>query len=420
MRRAKFALLVLAVLVNLSFAAACGGGGGTDTVSPSPSVSPSVSPTGSTSPSPSPTGTLPPLAVTGVAPLDAAVNVATFVQVSITFNKAMSTTATQDAFSLEGPDGAIEGMFYWLTGDTVMTFTPLSVLASGATYTVAVSTAATASDGIETLSPAFSSSFQTIAADQVSPTVVSSTPANLAGSIDVSSNIVLEFSEAMTRATVEGAFSLREVGSTSVITGAFSWSTDSKTVTFNPASNMGFAKNMMVALAVEAQSAGGIPLQAPYSSFFTTADDPANPPSVTFVFPTDQMTDLPTNIQVIVRFSQEMNKTATQGAFSLTPEDGVPLEGLFLWVSNTDMTFQPAERLLPGTTCYIVITTDAVSASGVHIATTFNSVFVTGTGSATHTAVPTMGTLEATVLDAPPFGTLWQVTAGAAAAIDDA
>jgi serine protease AprX len=73
------------------------------------------------------------------------------------------------------------------------------------------------------------------------------------------------------------------------------------------------------------------------------------PPSVTSLSPADGAASVVTSTSISVSFSEAMNTSATQGAFSLVNVGGTSLiSGTFSWSGNT-MTFTPSLLLLGGT-----------------------------------------------------------------------
>ncbi len=57
----------------------------------------------------------------------------------LTFNQPMDPASVEAAFSLRGDSGPLEGVFEWNENQTVMTFTPSSLLARGTSYTLTLS-----------------------------------------------------------------------------------------------------------------------------------------------------------------------------------------------------------------------------------------------------------------------------------------
>jgi hypothetical protein len=74
--------------------------------------------------------------------------------------------------------------------------------------------------------------------DSTAPTIASFTPANGASQVDRNSLIQVNWSEAMNKATTEGAFGVRGAGGP-WLAGTITWSTDAKQMTFHPGGTLG-------------------------------------------------------------------------------------------------------------------------------------------------------------------------------------
>ena len=110
----------------------------------------------------------------------------------------------------------------------------------------------------------------------VAPTIVDTTPANASRGVRSDQSIVVVFSQPMNHALTEAGFDKQ-----SLPAGTFSWSADSKTMTYKPSSALLYAlgtapastqaRLYSYALSTNAQSAAGVPLAAAQTVGFTTA-----------------------------------------------------------------------------------------------------------------------------------------------------
>jgi hypothetical protein len=110
----------------------------------------------------------------------------------------------------------------------------------------------------------------------LAPTIVDSMPANQASGVRSDQKIVVVFSEPMNQSATQAAFDKQ-----SLPAGSFSWSLDSKTMTYTPSSPLAYAtgtapsttqaKLYSYQLTTNARSAAGVPLTAPQTIGFTTA-----------------------------------------------------------------------------------------------------------------------------------------------------
>lgn len=86
--------------------------------------------------------------------------------------------------------------------------------------------------------------------------------------------MVLQFDETMDRASVEAGFSLMyTVPSPTPAAGVFSWSTDNKTMTFNPNVAMEYLRVYTITLLATATDTSSVPLEQTYTATFTTVRD---------------------------------------------------------------------------------------------------------------------------------------------------
>jgi hypothetical protein len=197
------------------------------------------------------------LSVVSCSPTGTSVSVASTIAVS--FNNPMSQTATQGALSISPK---VSGTFGWSTDSKTLTFTPTTSLTNNTAYTVTVSTAATEADG-RTLGAAYQWSFTTAPV----LTVVSNSPTGT--NVAVASVATVSFSNSMSQTVTQGAFSISpNVG------GAFSWSSDGKTLTFTPTASLTNNTAYTVTVSTAATDQYGTNLGAAYSWGFTTVLPP--------------------------------------------------------------------------------------------------------------------------------------------------
>ena len=91
----------------------------------------------------------------------------------------------------------------------------------------------------------------------------------------------------------------------------------------------------------------------------------ANPPSINFVRPAEDATEVQPNPVIVVAFDRSMDKPSTQAAFSLKrTSDGAPVSGAFGWYGPGTLLFQPDAPLAPGTQYTATVTTAAKDLAG--------------------------------------------------------
>ena len=88
-------------------------------------------------------------------------------------------------------------------------------------------------------------------------------------------------------------------------------------------------------------------------------------PTVNFVRPAEDATEVLPNAVVVVAFDKAMNKSSAQGAFSLErTSDGAPVSGTFGWYGAGVLLFKPSADLAPGTQYTASVSTAAEDLAG--------------------------------------------------------
>jgi hypothetical protein len=97
-------------------------------------------------------------------------------------------------------------------------------------------------------------------------------------------------------------------------------------------------------------------------SFWTSPD---GPPTVLSTNPSDGASDASTSVKVRITFSEPMEKTSTEGAFTLADADDAEVTGTaVLSTDGMTLTFTPGGRLLEETTYTATLTTAATGLDG--------------------------------------------------------
>ena len=198
--------------------------------------------------------TTPPM-VTGDTPIGTNVPINT--KITVTFSEAMNKTSAQSAFSTLP---STTGNYGW-SGENLMTYTPVSSLAAGATYTVNIGTGAKdlADNSLQSL---YSWQFTTASpSDMTPPTVIGSTPTGT--NVPANTQITVTFSESMNQTSVQSAFST--MPSTN---GSYSW--NGYTMTYTPNANFAYNTIYSATIGTGAKDLAGNSLTSPFSWQFTT------------------------------------------------------------------------------------------------------------------------------------------------------
>ncbi len=248
------------------------------------------------------------------------------------------------------------------------------------------------------------------------PTVTGTSPADGATDIAITSTASLTFSEGMDTTSTEGAFSI-----VPSVAGTFGWNTGNTVLTFTPSSDLAYSTTYTVTVGTGAQDAAGNPLASAASFGFTTAAAPdILAPTVTGTSPIDGATGVATTASVSVTFSEEMNTTSTEGAFSISPS----VSGTFGWNSgSTVLTFTPSDNLADATTYTVTVDTGAQDVAGNSLASTTSFNFTTGTPPGAPSGLIATGgdTVIDLIWQAPASGgtpTSYQLYRGASSPVD--
>lgn len=110
--------------------------------------------------------------------------------------------------------------------------------------------------------------------DATAPTVESVSPLDGATDVGVTTSVIVTFSEAMDESDTEDSFSLR-MDSTDVI-GTFSWSGNSRTMTFTPTNDLEESTTYQVIVSTVAEDAAGNHLDSAEQTSFTTEGEAAD------------------------------------------------------------------------------------------------------------------------------------------------
>ncbi|MGE5531291.1 MAG: Ig-like domain-containing protein [Bacteroidota bacterium] len=180
------------------------------------------------------------------------------------FDQPMDKALTQAAFLL-APNGTttpVPGYFAWV--DNEMKYYVQGALAPLTTYRVTVAATAQSATGVALGAP-FSWTFTT---NNV-PAIASWQPKP---SATLNPVVKLCFNQPMNSTLTEGAFSLKIAGSSTPVTGSFSWSGNE--LSFTPAGPLAPATTYRASVTTAAQSSGGTALGAAFSWDFRTSAAP--------------------------------------------------------------------------------------------------------------------------------------------------
>lgn len=233
--------------------------------------------------------------VQSTSPAAGATAVAATSAIELVFSSAMDKASVEAAF-VATP--AIACAWSWSNGDTIATCSPAAALVADTTYALTLSASARDENGAPLAAP-YAFSFTTGPVDASPPTVSGTSPADLAQGVLPATAIAVTFSEPVTQASAQGAFSIQAPSGHDA--GTFTWSADGRTMTFQPA--------------------------APFAAGDTVA-----------VRITTAVTDLAGNAMALqVEFSFQVAQTATVTLYATTSLDGVVWSTPLVVTGNTSL-----------------------------------------------------------------------------------
>jgi ice-binding like protein/Big-like domain-containing protein len=213
-------------------------------------------------------GAAPPT-VLSTTPLALAVDVPVSVKPTATFSQAMAAgSLSATTFTLKQGATAVSGAVTLDAATHVATFTPAAALANGLLYTATVTTGAKDSSGVA-LAANHSWTFTT-AALTAAPTVVSTTPLDLATNVSINARPTATFSQGMDPATV-GATTFAVTDGVNPVSGAVTLDGATNTATFTPAAPLRANVLYTATITTGAKNPGGTALAANHAWSFTTA-----------------------------------------------------------------------------------------------------------------------------------------------------
>ena len=363
----------------LGFSAAC------DRVSDLPALLlPSVSPS-SQRPS-----------VIASSPAQGATAASTGSEIYVEFDRDMDFESTRNAFIFSGSTSTA-GTLRW--AGRRLYYDLEDALVPGNTYTLKVASSAESSDGVALGIDYLV--FFSIGTATNAPTILSTTPANNGQGVAVTSTIVINFSRAMDRQSVENAFSISPSAA-----GSFSWGAGDTQLTYTPFANLSFATTYSVTISVGAKDTEGISLSTTNNFSFQVGTD-FTKPTVTDVREVGNVTalvDLQTGVYkdsaFSITFDEAMAFSASQSAFSLTRLDNsTTVSGVLTWNTTfTQLTFTPSSALEPSRQYRLQLTTGAQDLAGNALSAQLTRTFtVDNTAGAVNSNYLTVATMQKTV-----------------------
>ncbi len=273
--------------------------------------------------------------------------------VVIGFSEPMDTDSVNISITISS--GAVITAYNWNAQDDTVTLA-LANLTYTSMYVVNVNTTATDKSGIPMTSDYFFNfiTMTGVGPDTTPPEVVYSYPEDGATDIPIAVVLKVVFSEPMNTDSVE-AFGVVTI-SPGVGTTNYYW-THNDTVLELEFVSLVESTSYTVTVTTGAEDMEGNPMSTDFTLHFTTFAPGADTtrPVIWYTFPDDGETDISVNANLVIVFSEPMNKTSVQAAINIS---GVTPTG-FSWSGDTTVTV--ILPVLTYSTSYLVNITDTAA-----------------------------------------------------------
>ena len=330
---------------------------------------------------------LPPLAE--VVTPDATTGVKVDSEIVIVFTEPMKVGLAQVALSIEP---RLNGAYTWSDADSVLTFTPKVDLEYDTTYTLIVDGSAPDLAG-NGLAENYVFSF-TAESPPKSPLASVIEPLASIG-VGAGTDIVIGFTQSMNRSSTQSAVSI-----TPAVNGSFAWDSESKTLTFDPNSDLQNGTTYTLTIDDSATASDGVEMDGDYVFSFTVGSD-STPPMVTASYPVANATGVSKNATVSVTFydSSPMDIGLSQSAFAISPSTNGALSWSNPSATQHTLTFTPALPFIAGATYQVTVSTAARDVAGNSLAENYVFYFTVGGDTVPSQVVGTIPPLNATNVD---------------------
>lgn len=352
------------------------------------------------------TGDVDPPTVSSTSPPNGGAGVAINRTITATFSEEMqSSSLDTNTFTISDGSNNISGSVSY--NDTTATFTPSGNLSSYTAYTARITTDVKDFGG-NAMASLYTWSFMTTGdVDFTAPTVSSTSPANGAAGVDVSSIITAAFIEEMNATTITtDTFTVND--GSSYISGTVSYS--DSTATFTPSKNLPSYTTITARITTEVRDLVGNALASDYAWSFTTTGD-FTVPTIRSTSPLNGAAGVDVGSIITATFSEEMD-ASTITANTFTVNDGSSNISGTVSYGDKKATFTPSNNLAYSATYTATIFTGVMDSAENALSSPYTWSFTTElapivipttTPIATATPTPTpvvTGAIEVWVTDA--------------------
>ena len=256
----------------------------------------------------------------------------------------MSTVKKESCYLIKSGDNEqIGGSYTELEGQSgAILFYPEKVLNYSTLYTLHITEGVTDLKGLPLLTP-YTYSFTTGAGDSNPPTIIGIIPSSGSTGVFVNDKIVVTFSEAMDKLTVQNSFSIDPlIGYTP------SWDNENKRLTVTPTSSYTESAIYSIGMSTLAKDMSGNAMVNSFSSSFTVVSKAD--PMISYLEPGDKLeNNIAVTTPIVADFSEPINPlTVDESTFKLLEggSGGVLVHGEFEFLNNNSrVVFRPNASL---------------------------------------------------------------------------
>lgn len=315
-----------------------------------------------------------------VHPEDGATGVSVQTLVTVAFPVDLQASSVhRGTFNLVGPRGTpVSRSVDYDSGSRVVTLRPDQVLEANSIYQVVIQGVRPAEGDFTFQAATFTFGTGSDPATGA-PEVVAVTPVPDQANVNIATNVVVTFSEAMDQASVIRAFSV-----SGGVSGTISFDAAGKVLTFDPGANLPLSSELFVQISTLARDLEGVPLRASFSSSFQTPIRGSF--QLTNSVPADGATTASPGDLLRYTFSEPVDRTTVATNFRIFSNAlaiPTPVDGNFSYANNDQVVFFDPRPTLPtfvgfpgGSTVATTFTVDVSSAlSGLGLEREFRSSF---------------------------------------------
>ncbi len=274
--------------------------------------------------------------------------------VVLQFSTPIDPITVQNGFSMATGGTPVSGNFTYSADDETITFTPVSALTAGTTYTVSYSALITDTTGTSLTNPGSFSFTAGSASDTAAPTVILVDPADNTFGVGLNVTPHVTFSEPVNELTIAAALSLQlpdDSGPTIIVPATVTVSANRLTATLTPGSPLlpNTYYNLYLCGFTNIAGNNGSCFS---SNFYTGTTVVTSPVTVATISPANGQTGVPLNTQVVAVMSNKIDPTSvTNSAITVTPSGGSAIGGTVALASDgVTLTFAPTLALSPSAT----------------------------------------------------------------------